>query len=363
MENITAAILCGGRASRIGKIKAFLEINGKSIIENTIQILKKNFSQIIISSNEPFLFEKFNLPIIEDEIKNKDIFGGIYTILKKIKTQYAFIVPCDMPFIEEGLIKLLLKSNYNEYDITIFSIDGKFQPLFAIYSKKCLNFFKDTIKLEHRPKVIDILNKYKTKIISEKEISSSINISKAFFNINTEADYYKAKNNMFNETKIFGVIAKFSNSGKTTLIENLIEFFKKDNFKIGILKHTVHKIEIDKKGKDTYRFYEKGADSIMIDTYDQIFFRKKLKNPLPVKYIKDMYFNDVDILIVEGHKGGNFPKIELIKDDQFEYLFPHDSNIIALITNKKISTSLPIFNKNEIQKLYNFLIKYLNLLS
>ena len=84
MKNITAAILCGGKASRIGKIKAFIEINGTSIIENTIHILKKYFNKIIISSNDPFLFQKFNLPVIEDEIKDKDIFGGIYTVLKAL---------------------------------------------------------------------------------------------------------------------------------------------------------------------------------------------------------------------------------------------------------------------------------------
>ena len=361
MENITAAILCGGKSTRIKKFKATLEINGKSIIKNTIEVLNKFFRNIVISSNEPFIFQEFNLPVIEDVIKDKDIFGGIYSVLKNIDTFYTFIVPCDMPFISEELINFLLKSNYEMYDITIFSINGKFQPLFAIYSKNCLNFFEETINIEHKPKVIDILNKYKTKIITEKEIPSHINISKAFFNINTISDYYKAKNNIFNETKIFGVVAKYSNSGKTTLIENLIEKFKHDKFKVGVLKHTVHKIDVDKKGKDTYRFYEKGSDAIMIDTDKELFFRKKLEHQLPIKYLKDLYFNDMDVLIVEGHKGGNFPKIELIKDEQSDYLFKNDSNVIAIVTNKKIDCLLPAFSYFEIDNIYKFLKSFLKL--
>ena len=362
MERITAAILCGGKATRIKKFKPNLDINGKTIIENTIEILKKYFKKIIINTNDPELFEKYGFPVVEDEIKNKDIFGGIYTILKYIDTPYAFIVPCDMPFINEKLIKLMIEKNFEKYDITIFSIDGKFQPLFAIYSKNCLNFFKNCLDIKHRPKVIDILKKYNHQIIYEKDIPDDINIPKAFFNINTEADYYKAKNNLFNETKIFGVVAKYSNSGKTTLIEKLIEYLKKQkSLKIGILKHSVHKIDIDKKGKDTYRFYQKGADSILISTSEELFFRKKLHQPLPVKYIKDLYFNDVDLLIVEGHKGGNFPKIEIIKKEQNDYLFKNDSNIIAIVTDKKIDTQLPIFKNNEIDKLINFLIKYFNI--
>ncbi len=361
MKNISAAILCGGKSTRIGKFKPFLEINGDIIIEKIITTLKQFFSEIIISANKKDYFKKYNLKVFEDIIPNKDIFGGIYTILKNISTDYVFIVPCDMPFLDPELIKFTLSQNFYNYDILFYAIKGRFQPLFGIYHKNCVKFFEDAVKQTNFPRLMDITNLYKTLIISEKDIPSSINIEKAFFNINTEEDYYKAQNNQFKEIPILGIVAKYSNSGKTTLIEKLIEQFKKEKFKVGVLKHTVHTIEIDKKGKDTYRFYEKGADTIIIDTYDQIVIRKRLNSPVPVKYIKDTYFKDVDIVLVEGHKGGNFPKIEIIKKEQDDFLYTNDSNIIAVITEKKILTSLKIFQPNDIQKIYNFIKESLNL--
>ena len=354
MKNISAAILCGGKCSRIGINKAFLEINSKPIIEHIIEVLKKFFDEIIINTNNPELFSKFNLKIINDIVPDKDVFGGLYTILKSIKTEYVFIVPCDMPFLNPELIKFTLEHDYYNYDVVCYSINKKFQPLFGIYKKDCVKFFENAIKNSHFPKLIDIFKEYRAFVIDESKIPAGINIQKSFFNINTEEDYYKAKNNQFSDIPVIGIVAKESKSGKTTLIESLIVRFKNENFKVGVLKHTVHKIEIDKKGKDTYRFYEKGADVIAIDTENEIVIRRRLEKPLPVKYIKDKYFKDVDILIVEGHKGGNFPKIEVIKDDQNEFLFERDSNIIALISNKKIKSSLPQFSFHEIDKIYNF---------
>ena len=287
------------------------------------------------------------------------MFGGLYTILKSIRTEYVFIVACDMPFLNSELIKFTLEQDYHNYDIVCYSINKKFQPLFGIYKRDCVKFFENALKNSHFPKLVDIFNEFRALIIDEGKIPAEINIQKSFFNINTEEDYYRAKNNQFNDIPIIGIVAKESKSGKTTLIEGLIEKFKKDNFKVGVLKHTVHKIEIDKKGKDTYRFFEKGADVVAIDTESEIVIRKRLDKPLPVKYIKDRYFKDVDILIVEGHKGGNFPKIEVIKNDQNEYLFENDSNIIAVVSEKKINVSLPQFSFQDTEKIYTFIKKTL----
>ena len=348
----------------MGINKAFLEINGKPIIENIIEILKIFFdNNILINTNNPELFQKFKLKIIEDIVKEKDIFGGFYSILKSIDTDYSLIVPCDMPFIEKDLVKLLLNSNFSNYDIVTFKIKNKFQPLFGIYKKTCIDFFEKAIKNEHFPKLIELFINHSSLILEEKDIPDNINIDKAFFNINTEEDYYKAKKNCFKEIPIIGIVAKYSKSGKTTLIENLIKLFKKENFKVGVIKHTVHKIEIDKKGKDSYRFFESGADTVLIDTKDELALRKRLAEPQPVKYLRDKFFSDVDIVIVEGHKGGNFPKIEIIKDEQKDFLYLKDKNIIAIIGNKfELSNrEIKFFKKDEIHDIYNFIKNSLNL--
>ena len=58
----------------------------------------------------------------------------------------------------------------------------------------------------------------------------------------------------------------FSGSGKTTLIEKLIPVFKRRGYRVAVIKHDAHDFEIDKEGKDTYRFREAGADRVYISS-------------------------------------------------------------------------------------------------
>ena len=351
-NKITAAILCGGKSTRIGREKAFTLLNNIPIFEHVLEKLKNIFSKIIISSNNPMLFEKYNIPIVEDIAKNKDAIGGIYSILKYMDTEYAFIVACDMPFIDEKAVEILIK-NINDNDIVIPRINGRFQPLFAIYSKNALPEIEKSIK-ENNLKITSILDKSKTKVVSDSYFQS-INIEKNFFNINTEKDYEKAVKNKFKDTLVIAIVAKSSNSGKTTFITNLIKLFKQDNYKVAIIKDTFHKVEIDKKGKDSYKFFETGADSVVINSANELVVRKRLEKKFPVKYIKDKFLDEMDIILLEGHKTGNFTKIELIKDEQKDFLFENDPNIIAVVSNKNLECSVPLFKHNEYKKIYEFI--------
>ncbi len=351
-NNITAAILCGGKSTRIGREKAFSLLNNIPIFEHVLKKLKDIFPKIIISSNNPMFFKKYNIPIVEDIVKNKDAIGGIYSILKNIDTEYAFIVACDMPFIDKKAVKILLE-NVNDNDVVIPRINGRFQPLFAIYSKNTIPEIEKSIK-ENNLKITSILHKIKTKVVSDSYFQG-IDIKKNFFNINTEKDYEKAVKNKFKDTLVIAIVAKSSNSGKTTLITNLIKFFKNDNLKVGVIKDTFHKIEIDKTGKDSYKFFETGADSVVINSANELVVRKRLDKKFPVKYIKDKFLDEMDIILLEGHKTGNFTKIELIKDGQNDFLFEKDPNIIAVVSDKDLKCSVPLFKHNEYKKIYEFI--------
>ncbi len=357
-DNITAAILSGGKSTRMGKDKSFALLENIPIIEHVIKKLETIFSKIVISTNNVDFYRKYNYPVIKDIYRGKDSIGGIYSVLKNIDTEYAFIVACDMPFIEIEAINLLVK-NINDFHLVIPKIKGKYQPLFAIYSKKCLHPLEKLI-VSDRLKISFLVPEVKTKVLSHLDFKKVCNVDKNFFNINSENDYRKALSSNFKEASLIGIVAKHSKSGKTTLIKNLIPYFKKENFKIGIIKNVFHKLEIDKKGKDSYTFFEKGADSVVINSDTEIIIRKRKSCKIPLKYIRDNYLENMDIIIVEGHKSGNYPKIELIKDEQTEFLFENDDNVIAIVSNKKIETSLPLFKPDEFKKIFNFIkINYL----
>ena len=354
-SNITAAILCGGKSTRMGREKSLRKLHGKAVFEHVLEKLKPVFKKIVISSNNKHCFSEYNLPVINDIVENCDALGGIYSVLKNVQSDYVFFIACDMPFAYEEVIRFIIQ-NSEGYDAVVPRIKGRFQPLFAIYSKKCLPLIEKNI-IQKKLKIFDVIEKVHSKILDEKELKKICDIEKNFFNINTEEDFYNALNGNFRDASVVAFIAKHSNSGKTTLIKKIISNLKKSGFKVAAIKHTFHEIEFDTKGKDSYNFFHAGADAVVINSKNEIIIRKRTETQLPVKYIKDSYLKDTDIILTEGNKTGNLPKIELIKEGQKNFLFNNDKNIIAVVSNEKINSDLPIFKHDEHEKLTQFIIE------
>lgn len=106
-----------------------------------------------------------------------------------------------------------------------------------------------------------------------------------------------------------------SNSGKTTLIEAIIPLLKRTGLRVGAIKHNAHRFEIDHPGKDSWRFTHAGADTMVITSAGQMAMVKVLERQKTVQEIADELFGDVDIVIVEGYKAADLPKIEVVRFD------------------------------------------------
>ena len=98
---MTAIILAGGKSQRMGSNKAFLKYGGKTFIEHQVNSLSKIFGEIIISANDASAYASLNLPIVADVMPEKSPLSGICAGLMRAKSSYAFIIACDMPFINE----------------------------------------------------------------------------------------------------------------------------------------------------------------------------------------------------------------------------------------------------------------------
>ena len=181
---ITGAILAGGRNTRIGFDKSFIKINNKPIIEKTVELFKKIFDETIIVTNDVITYKRLDIPIFSDIIKDKGPLSGIYTGLKKSKNDECFFAACDMPFLNENLIRYIC--GFNNFDLVIPKTD-KFQPLHAMYSKSCIEAIEGLFNAG-RLKTNSLVNLVNTKVIEETEIIKQDPMLKSFTNINTEQD-------------------------------------------------------------------------------------------------------------------------------------------------------------------------------
>ncbi|MGR3303891.1 MAG: molybdenum cofactor guanylyltransferase [Candidatus Scalindua sp.] len=189
---MTAVILAGGKSSRMGSNKAFLKLKGKTFIERQIELLREMFDEIFISANTPSEYEYLNLPVFKDIYPEKGPLGGIYTSLVNSSSFYTFMLACDMPFVESGLIKYL-KELTKEYDVVVPKSERGLEPLHAFYSKNCI----DPIKREldsNNLRIISFFPHVKVKIVELESLTSPDSFKNSIKNLNTRNEYEVVKN-------------------------------------------------------------------------------------------------------------------------------------------------------------------------
>lgn len=132
------------------------------------------------------------------------------------------------------------------------------------------------------------------------------------------------------ETSVITFVGK-SNSGKTTLLESIIPILKKKGYRVGTLKHDAHRFDIDHEGKDTWKMAKAGADTVVISAPDKLAMIKKQQTEATLDEIIQTLFADVDIVIIEGYKMSDKPKIEVIRFNEPVTL--PENNLIAIVDN------------------------------
>jgi molybdopterin-guanine dinucleotide biosynthesis protein B len=148
---------------------------------------------------------------------------------------------------------------------------------------------------------------------------------------------------------ILSIVGK-SGSGKTTLIENLVPELKRRGMRIGTIKHSAHKIEMDKPGKDSWRHKQAGADTVLVVAPQTIAMVKSM--PSPKLDGLEKYFDDLDLVLTEGFKSGPMPKIEVFRRAAHaEPLCRGDDQLIALVTDTAIDLGVPAFGLNDVAQL------------
>lgn len=154
-----------------------------------------------------------------------------------------------------------------------------------------------------------------------------------------------------------------SDCGKTTLIERLIESLSKKGYKVGTIKHDVHGFEVDKEGKDTYRHKQAGAHSVLISSPWKYALISDVDSEKSLDEIVSYMPLDLDIILTEGFKSANKPKIEIFrKNHSTELLCADNPSLIAVATNDKSNTSLQnvknILDLDNYDEIANFIEKH-----
>ena len=154
---------------------------------------------------------------------------------------------------------------------------------------------------------------------------------------------------------IISVVGK-TNSGKTTLIEKIIPELKKRGYKVGAIKHDVHQFEIDYEGKDTWRMTQAGAETVVIASDKKMGMVKRLNSEYTLDKIAEWLFPDVDIVITEGYKKQNKPKIEVNRKEVGGELLCSPDELLCIVSDRKFDIGVKCFGLDEITAITDIIV-------
>jgi molybdopterin-guanine dinucleotide biosynthesis adapter protein len=141
-----------------------------------------------------------------------------------------------------------------------------------------------------------------------------------------------------------------SGSGKTTFIEKLIPELKRRGHRVGIIKHAHHGFEIDKRGKDSSRFQAIGADTVLVASPFGFAMIKNSREPSLEEL--SAYMTDLDLVITEGYKHGDKPKIEVCRAaTQKTPLYLDDGKLMGFVTDTAYTQDVPTFGLDDISQI------------
>ncbi len=355
----SVGILAGGKSTRMGQNKALMEFQNETMIGR----ISRTFSgagEVLVSASQPGIYEAEGLRVVYDENRDIGPIEGIRRLISCAEEEYVFICAADMPFVTRDIAEYLAEFISSDHDCYVIEDEEHVHPLCAIYSKRILPVIEELIR-EGRYRLLDILNRVRTKYISLAHTDFDRRILR---NVNTK-DEFKA----LSLPAVFAV-SGYKNTGKTWLIEKLINEFKQAGYSVGILKHSGHDHIGELPGTDTWRFREAGSVcSIVFSASGYVisgsFPARSVQDGQEEGFIAELKAQPAspDVIILEGFKHSPYPKVEIIRESVYPESAADPSTLICIATDTIIpeEMSCPVYAPDDVEGIFLCLKTYFGL--
>lgn len=302
MRSFGVGILAGGKSERMGQDKTLLRYGGETMLEHLARELSGG--ELLISAAQEGDYERFGYRVAYDENRGIGPIEGMRRLLAESESEWMFLCAADMPLLRRELAEYVGEFISSDYDCCVVTSGGRVHPLCGVYSKRVLPVIGEQIAAGQY-KLTEVLQRVRTKFVPLEYARFD---ARMLENVNTPRDYAR----LFTP-RVFCVCGP-KHSGKTTLACRLIEAFRGDGYTVAAIKHDGHDCVVDAAGTDTARFTESGAvcSAIFTDTRYALTVREKTEPEALIGQIRRLP-EPPDVLIVEGLKASNYPKIELMR--------------------------------------------------
>lgn len=328
-----ALILAGGRSRRMGSDKPLLELGGETLLERAVRFwrAREGIGAVLVAvggeEHLPALPEG-SRPVY-DLYPGCGPMAGLHAAFAQSDAELVYVSAVDMPFLAAEALPPAPAG-----DAAVYLKDGRPEPLFGAYRRTALPALTEALEAGQY-QMTALLDRLDAEYLPLPEA-----LRPMLQNLNTRADYLRALAGAPPAVCCMG----WSGSGKTTFLEKLLPALAARGVRACVIKHDAHGFELDKPGKDTWRFARAGAAAVAISGPGgwAVMSREdielaSLREKLP----------PCDLILVEGHKGSPLPKLEIYRADAGKPFIPGGPELFALVSDDDPAPGLPGFGLDD----------------
>ncbi len=355
----SVGILAGGKSSRMGQNKALMEFQNETMI-GRISKAFKGTSEVLVSAAERGVYDIPGIKYVYDEHKDIGPIEGLRQVISAADKEYVFVCAADMPFVNREIAEYLAEFISTDYDCYVIADEERVHPLCAIYSKRVLPVIEELIR-KGKYRLMEILQAVRTKYVELRYTNFDRRVVK---NVNTKDEFLRLS------LPVTLAVSGFKNSGKTGLIEKLINEFICIGFSVGVLKHDGHDQIEEAEGTDTERFRRAGALCTLVYSEGRYLLsagRGDGKSPgrSPEEMVEELRrcACPLDIILLEGFKYSAYPKVELVRRDICAKSVADPETLICIATDciSPQDVSCPVYGLEDVQGIFSCIIQYFGL--
>jgi len=188
--DVAAFILAGGQSTRMGTDKAFVTLDGRTLLARMLNLAREIAADVQIVG-DPAKFAAF-APVVEDVFRGCGPLGGIHAALRSSSSDLNLILAVDVPFVSIAFLQFLLaRSRKSNAVVTVARVEGHWQPLCGVYRRQFASCAEAALR-EGRYKIDALFEEISTDVIEQEDLQGAGFSCDLFRNVNTPEELAQA---------------------------------------------------------------------------------------------------------------------------------------------------------------------------
>ncbi len=188
---VTGVVLAGGASRRMGRDKAFLELEGRPLIGVVIARMASVCAEVLVVAGNAALYAGLGVEVVEDRFRGVGALGGLHAGLEAARHDLALAVGCDMPFLNPALLRAFVAWSEG-HDVALLRRGEQVDPLHAAYRRTCLPAMEEAIRAGKR-RIISFFPRVRVRYVTPEEIAPLDPHLRSFRNVNTPQEWAAAQ--------------------------------------------------------------------------------------------------------------------------------------------------------------------------